>query len=79
MTESEKTRTLFWLRRMLRERETTVQSPSHENMAAAGISYGERAEREKAIERLKEKLGPEIEALTLAIRQVEATPVTAAA
>lgn len=71
MNEAEKNRTLFWLKRMLREREDAVQSPSHEKMAAAGITYGDRAKREEAVERLKEKLGPEIDALTNAIKQVE--------
>jgi len=71
MNETEKTRTLFWLRRMLRDKEALVAAPSHEQMAEAGITYGDRAEREKAVERMREKLTPEIEALTNAITAVE--------
>lgn len=73
MTESEKSRTLFWLDRMLRERERTVEAPSHESMATAGVTYGDRAERERAVERLREKIGPEIEALKNAITVVTAS------
>lgn len=73
MTETEKTRTLFWLKRMLRDKEAIVESPSHERMAAAGVKYGDRLAREKAALQLREKHAPEIEALTNAIVAVEQT------
>jgi len=70
MTDA-KTKALFWLKRMQREREDAVAAPSHEAMARAGLSYDSRAAKEESVAKMREKVGPEIEALAFAIAIVE--------
>ena len=79
MTEAEKTKTLYWLQRILREKETAVIGTpiSHVDMAQRKVGYAARGEAEKAAaeaaEKAASKFGPEIEALRHAIALVEAT------
>lgn len=70
-TTSSKTKHLFWLNRMRREREDAVTAPSHETMARLGVSYDARRAKGDAAEKMHAKIGPEIEALTFAIAIVE--------
>lgn len=68
-----KERSIFWLKRRIRDLQLKGTAPDHEALAALGLSYADRRHHEDEAAKVRGEMAVEIEAMEHALACVEAS------